>query len=330
MKKIMSIMIIIILAINCETAFCTTKSNLKESIENDLQMYSIVIGEEYGDFDKLCYSQPINIQTNTGKTAGMISFVSLNGKCVGYFTINEIDSRYVTTFSPEKNEIIDAALKENVGISVTLSGMEIEKPYFSFELDPIYGEKLENNLVIVDDNFSHTNTTNATGTYTSLNVPIEANIRINGAGICWAACVASLARYRGMSYNAAGVYYTLQSIYGGTPVGTTLWFNRGFREILSELCMTTTMTMNYSSINNYLLTDNPLILDIFTSDGSIGHSIICRYVYQGANSVMYGFMDPNYDVYRYVTINGSSGSFSNFYYAPDYTYTEVRYYRYEG
>jgi hypothetical protein len=175
--------------------------------------------------------------------------------------------------------------------------------------------------------------TNAANSYTlSLNVPYVANATMNGAGICWAACVGAILSYRvGGSYTATGVYNALASLYPtATPVGQEPWYSRGYQ--LGGLTATVISSgVSLSTVYTQLNAGKPLIFSISGStiiNNQIiyfAHDIVCKYLYSDLSvGTMYGFMDPNYSNTKYISVSYPEASINNsdFIYVDSlYTYT---------
>lgn len=160
---------------------------------------------------------------------------------------------------------------------------------------------------------------------TSLNVPYVSNTTIGGDGLCWAACVASVANYlRGTYLNALTVYNDCVSNFGQIPSGTSTWYQRAF--LIYNINTAVNGPMSYSNLYGQLMMNRPPIVNLARNDGTSGHALVLSGLvvfYENTTGEYYGtysFMDPNYsngNVYvsvGYDTLfNGSS-----FEYIPSY------------
>lgn len=324
---------------NCVSVYASNNS-AEKVIERDLQMYAIAISDGKDNIKELQFSTPIQVSTeNNNDNHGGISFVMNNGKCVGYITVIKANDCYYTNFTHKIIEAVDRAMVEGKSVTAYIKNAGGEDAILDFIINE---NSTRSNLVLnnVPINIENdvANISSSTN-YASLNIPFVSNTSINGRGICWAACIAAVANYRhNYHYTASGVYYSLQTQYSGNPEGSDLWFNRGFQNIILTNCVKITSNLYYYSLYPLLQSDKPVIFDVYNSNETVGHSIVCRYAYKGTSSVMYGFMDPNFagesGTYRYVTITGTNGNLSNFVYAPNgetgTIYTKVKACRYEN
>jgi hypothetical protein len=175
----------------------------------------------------------------------------------------------------------------------------------------------------------------ANNSYTlSLNVPFVANANSpQGAGLCWAACIGAVLRYRvGGSYTATGIYNALASIYSPqTPSGATIWYSRGYQ--LGGLTATEISSgVNLSTVYAQLNVGKPLLFKVawYTYDEngvllSGSHAIVCKYLHSDLSiGTMYGFMDPNFSSTKYISVSYPEASINNssfVYVGANYTYT---------
>jgi len=114
---------------------------------------------------------------------------------------------------------------------------------------------------------------------------------VDGAGLCWAACIAAVSNYRmSTSYDAMDIYDALDDLCSGTPEGTNTWYKRGYT--YCGMTCTCTSGMSFTSLYTQLSSNHkPAIFGMYRSGAA--HTIVCKYFEGGNEYATYGFMDPN-------------------------------------
>jgi hypothetical protein len=136
----------------------------------------------------------------------------------------------------------------------------------------------------------------------------------NGAGLCWAACVAAKSNYQiGTSLSAIRVLNdcinnTTQGEIAayGRPSGSVHWIDRAFSfEGLSTTNMAGGLTI--SQITAQLASNKPIFM--YLTNGQVSHTILAIGVYADGSTNVYYVMDPNQG--SIVSINVSQSALSN-------------------
>lgn len=152
-----------------------------------------------------------------------------------------------------------------------------------------------------------------------------ANTTVNNAGICWAACIASISNYRkSTSYTALSIYNALSLVYSGTPIGNSTWIERGY--LYCNMSYTGAGTLDVDELYSALHADRPVIFRVYRTDtdGTLkGHAVVLKAISQNRYSSVYTFMDPNYDSDYYAIFNGTDCDPDDFVYInADNTYDQ--------
>lgn len=156
----------------------------------------------------------------------------------------------------------------------------------------------------------------------NLSVPIVQNENINGSGVCWAAVIASKANFiYHDTLSASDVYYTLDTAYSGTPVGSDTWIERGY-DLFDIPYNFVSGMMNCNGVYNNIQNNNPLDLSIQTTDGAVGHGVLISGLTINSDLTgVYRLVDPNCTGYVDIIASTNMMSGNSFLYETTYGYT---------
>ncbi len=251
-----------------------------------------------------------------------IFFVVDGDSYIAQLRVSYVDGKFCSSFMFDDNADIEAAIDSSTPFALAVADKSIvvqtakkttsvtryaltaasEAELGSYEKSKA---KLKAVDVDVESSSATVSTARTASTYAarsngdyfkSLAVEYVSNDAAEGAGLCWAACIAAVLNYRtSRYYDATKVYYDLKSIYSGTPVGNTTWYERGFA-LGSLSCTTVSEGMEFIDIYDTLSANKPIICSVSTGhfiwDSS--HAVVLKYVMGGNEYATYGFMDPNH------------------------------------
>lgn len=135
------------------------------------------------------------------------------------------------------------------------------------------------------------------------NIPLQyvANAATSsGAGLCWAACIASRANYeKGFQLTASNVYSAAcaSSAPGkpsGVPYGTVEWIRYTY-SIMGISTTYTSVGKTKNEVASIVANQKPILCCIYRTEGErdIGHGVLLKGYYIDDSVCVYFFMDPN-------------------------------------
>lgn len=290
-------------------------SDMEEYISTVLPRYLEVEGLYYDDVK---ISNGFHVEGNNNPNARTF-FVFSGDQTIGVLNVTQKDGKLYSTFYFESNLEVENALENGTRIALqksqvnncndivisvepansTFSDVSTNLEYSTIELTPV--------TIYSQANYISRQIDNDSDYYVYLSeLPYISNTTINNVGICWAACVASIANYRvGTNYTASSLYYALKEEYGGTPEGTNVWYSRGYN--LCNMSATVTSTLQWQTLYSLLSSGKPIIFRM--TDGAFlfptKHAIVLKMFSGGNDYTTYGFMDPNFSTMRTVYMTGS-------------------------
>ncbi len=350
MKKWISILISIILLLNIlilpvsadETPELSEEEMVMEYIKNVLPLYMLV--EEGSSSDVFWITQGYSFQ-NTDRSAKNYFVFDANGY-VGRMIVDSTDSGYTSTFSfgaiqsiqqlvyqetpfmilkPTEHvlllcweggyEVLQNVNNDNIGDALHEMEPDFIPSFVQAELTEV--ELIDTALPYID----------TTGYHVQLEPPYVENATSDmGKGLCWAASIASISRFRqGTNWTAYSLYSALKRYNMAEPSGTMAWYRSTFN-YLGLTPTSSTGAPSWSTVYNALMSTRPLMFHIQrTSNGNTyAHAIVCKYFIGGNNQAVLGFMDPNEPSTQYATISSASIDLSTLVYTnSERTYTDL-------
>ena len=255
-----------------------------------------------------------------------IYFVFSDNCNIGYIDVYYYENQFHSRFVPLVIFEIDEALANNYPISIIASyeGFVLcsQNRYIQFSGTKECNLSVFGKLTIPDAEAIITtslllpaNSSRGSTVDLMLNVPIVANdFDPDGEGLCWAACISSIAAYKTNTAPATPVSlynifyyipgYSIPSEYSkpvGIPYFETLLFQYHYGLNYSSY----NRGMTFGEVYSSLQAGNPVYAAIFTSTdtNTVGHGVVICGTYLDPNTGVfyYRLMDPNYDQ-SYVTI----------------------------
>jgi hypothetical protein len=340
---LLSIIILLTMPLPAARAEDMYSSDVDAYIEEVLPKYLAIEYSE--DYVAIQISQPLTVDGNTDANS-RIFFVVNDGEYIGHLVVTSVGGAFHSSFRFDDNENVTAAIENDESIALfvnendqlsietnsTQSAVSGANRRFNAENSSTYHELSE--IILSDVEFDLTDiishvtdneTQAASSSYSvSLNVPYVANATTpQGDGLCWAACIAAVARYKlGGSATANNVYNALVNAFPNeTPVGSDTWYSRGY-SICGLVATLVSTGLPLTSLYTQLNADRPVIFRM--TNGNSSHAIVCKSIYSDLYSgTVYGFMDPNYTNPTYISssIPDKSINNSSFVYAGTQTYT---------
>lgn len=352
MKKFISLLLSIILIMIASVTTMADDSNLSNSsslgydsyVQNIVHSYlDVAIDVDKNDVIYLSQGFPISNSTSSIR----IYFLFKNDICIGSIYVDYTGERYASTFYEYNISEVTNALKGNKGFAIANSGESLL--FISSEKTAvIYGPK-SNSVIISRYDASNNLLEKLTLSPIKYTVNQENNSRVsdelfldveqvdndivNGAGICWAACAASLGEYyTGVNLEAIDVYTGLQGIYGGTPIGVRLWMERAalYYNLTADYNM---QEYSFSTVRNYIRNGDPIYITIYgytSNQDECSHGVLIDgYAnVSGTANYCYRLMDPNVSGHAWSEPFASNSVSSYFVYIhdgqTDYNYTDWR------
>lgn len=338
MKKFISLLLSIILIMVASVTTMADDSNLLNSSSSGYDSYVQNIVHSYLDVaidvdknDVIYLSQGFPISNSTSSIR--IYFLFKNDICIGSIYVDYTGERYASTFYEYNISEVTNALKGNKGFAIANSGESLlfissEKTAVIYgpesnsviisrydasnnlleklTLSPIkYTVNQENNSRVSDELF--------------LDVKQIDNYTLNGVGLCWAACAASLGEYyTDIDLEAIDVYTGLQGIYGGTPVGSRDWLLRS-AQYYGLTGNYETSGYSFATVRSFLRNDKPIyaaIRRIDNNNNTHAHAVVIDgYAnVSGSTNYCYRMMDPNVDGHAWSEPISQSATASDFEY----------------
>lgn len=162
----------------------------------------------------------------------------------------------------------------------------------------------------------------------NIDVPIVSNASnpYTDGGLCWAASIASKYNYlTNSNWTALGLYYALESTYGGHPSGTDEWVQTAFAFLGMNDTQLTRM-MDCIEILTQIENDNPIYMELSRSGGSHA-TVLCGITFLTDGNGIYRLMDSNRTVLVDVNVTANTmDRIDPFYYATTYGYTYTNWY----
>lgn len=226
-------------------------------------------------------------------------FVLKEGQVVGRLAVFENAGQYTTSyihgaidgFNPNNpfQLYLDGNsmfLRQNF-VDIQISG-EAQNENYMGEIPVLAQVLYENNEIEINQIVNRM-------TYYYLSVSRVSNSSVNGAGLCWAACIAARVNYhQGTSLTARNVYdacnATATGRPSGTPSGIPEWIQYGY-SIYGINTTYVTSGRNFGQICNLLSNDTPIHCTF--TNGTQVHGVLLIGVYQEGSSNIYMYRDPN-------------------------------------
>lgn len=264
----------------------------------------------------------------SSQTHKNIYFFIKGDKIIASLIVSKIKDQYFSSFSTNYLQEFNNIFTNNIpSVLCSHSGYYIlhsEKSNLILSRDD-YSRKIDINALnysntatyIIEGSHSiYINSIQPMYTYNYLYVTPVSNgyDPYNGAGLCWAACVAAKTNYQaGTSLSAIRVLNdcinnTTQGEIAayGRPSGSVHWINRAFSfEGLSTTNMAGGLTI--SQITAQLSSNKPIFM--YLTNGQVSHTILVIGVYADGSTNVYYVMDPNQG--SIVSINVSQSALSN-------------------
>lgn len=162
----------------------------------------------------------------------------------------------------------------------------------------------------------------------NLSVPIVSNAGdpYNGYGLCWAASISAKYNYlTNSNWTALGLFYALESTYGGHPSGTDEWVQTAFAFFGMDDTQLKRM-LNCIEICTQIDAYNPIYIEM--SDYTDAHAmVLCGITFLTDGNGIYRLMDPNRTVLVDVNVTADVMDRTDpFCYATTYGYTFTNWY----
>lgn len=302
---------------------------IEDVLPNYLEIHNV-------DMDNIYISNSFNVyNADINQNTDIDTYVVFKeDKVIGLFSINEINENYYSSFEYNNFDSIQEVYDNNEEIAFVSSdeSLLIESELELYTVDEC--KTIYNTEIKVDELYriekaqeieAEDNILEISSSYyykKNIAVPIVANATSpNNEGLCWAATIASKYDYESnQNLTAIDVYNNLAQEYGGNPIGTVTWVQRGF-SYYSMDCTTLYRMMDCGEILENIKADNTIYMSL--TDGSVGHAVLmCGITFNNDESGIYRIMDSNRSTYVDVavseeTMNGES----QFVYATNYGYT---------
>jgi len=313
-------------AINATNNIIDTKLNYAETA---LATYLNSYGMSGSDFYLSSAYDVYDMESGTAQNEVYIAFD--NEDVIGMLSITEVNGEYYSSFELNNFDTLQNLYDNDTRFNFVCND---ECLYIHNGIDTY---SIDDDSITVEYNFSTTsaevlekrNAVNVTSSKTrvhnykkNLIVPIVQNESMNGRGLCWAAAIASRSDYIGGStYVAHDIYYILNGIYSGTPIGTPLWIQRGY-QYFQYSCTRADRMLNCIEIMNNIEINNPIHIDLYTSDASVGHSVLISGLTINSDGTgIYRLVDSNKMAYVDVMVPADVMTGENdFVYATTYGY----------
>jgi len=289
-----------------------------------------------GDYSNVQISQGLVVNGNDDENSRTF-FVANNAKYIGLLVVTHVDGIFHSSFGFDENAIIDAVIANGIPISLYVDydivNIQMEQgtislatgefslnlQAFDYSSDRISNQLSE--LVLSDVGFHYTDVASfvteqamSGSTFLNLNVTRIANTTCPCCrrGLCWAASVVSVGRFMnpqtGQQTTTLGLFRNLNDAFSGTPVGTSLWYVRGFSQYgLAGSYLSS--GLNFSSLHSHLSARRPVIFNI--TNWQVSHAIVLRDLESSSAGTFYGFMDSNYTNTRWIHVSGLNQSINN-------------------
>lgn len=323
-------------AITIPTAVSATINSgdaLMEYIDMVLPAY---LNGEISESSEISISNSFNlIDDNQTECEPNIYFVFDNDSIVGTLTIGSYEGQYYSSF--EKNDgvsdlFVQAQSCYNNGTEIALTNANDEftiQTEDAFELTSIQENSTFNCSAIEKETTVVMPSSSSSVLYhIQLNTTRVANSSYKGAGLCWAATMATKYNYlKNSNMVTSYIAYVLDTKYGSTPSGTSTWILRGYNYLFGDGIVKRYMgMMDYNEIIAQLQKNNPIHMSL-TGDATHGVLLSGINVYNGYS--VYYIDDSNSSTTDHVAVYVSSDTMyatSDFiYYATEETtYTTWR------
>lgn len=281
-----------------------------------------VLLQSAGIYGIATVSEPVPVTFLEGASEAYLVFVIQDKLIVGTLTVGFSGGEFYSTLSQSNLNQLNSVFKSQTPITLVNTNENLimlaeDKQAVLYDSGRSYSKTQisaarRTSGSVITENTSISITAILTRNSTKqLNVPIKPNMSVNGKGICWAACVASVVQYRkGTTLYAKGVFDDLELIYGATPSGIPTWINRGFS--LYSVSVTQTASRSAGAVYSSLNSGRPVMIDVFPNSG-VGHSVVIAGVTYNSSGGTYTIMDPNEPSYVYSYINPSAVNNGSFY-----------------
>lgn len=332
-KMKMYIAMIIALVLSCGMVFsasslCVCENVYSDGIDEGIDDYidEVIGGYLYNhyasDFALSCYKiSNVYSISNHPELPYRICFVFKGNMCIGELDIAYKDGQYYSVYYDKSVNEVSNALKNGYALSVCYLNGEMcivdEVDEIQLSGDNLMHLEAESSfcqpitLSSVDIKSSMFTTLSArSASVKTLNVPIVAtgsDPYNNGAGLCWAACAASIIGYKtGTSLTSTAVYNKMIEQYGLPSCG--YFAGSDVRKAFSAYGIGfdyTSNGMNYAKVRAEILRDNPIYAGLrgtmMTGSGeyqTVDHAVvICGYMEMEDGLNYYTIMDPNKSLY---------------------------------
>ena len=312
--------------------------------ENEKLLYALDIVKGYIDMSGIESEQFFSLSEGyyiRGNSGTNVFFVLCEDKCIGLLSIAKVNGEYTSSCIFREFPLIDilyensipfALLSDNENLYVVQQNREKTIILEASEhkktvLETYEDDSNSSNEYKILQTTSIERVTPIRSQYCILNVPIVANATSpdTGKGLCWAAAMASIIRYRTGTnlLTALGEYNLLKNDYPpetyGFPIGTILWKNRSFGH----------HQMQFTQINSGITYDSakyiieiqglPILIDLWSGDE--GHSMVISGFETAYGYYFYRIIDSNLSSSVAVQVTNTSGT-SLTYVTPSFTYTD--------
>ena len=244
-KKLFLIVFVLCFALSAINVYAlpntSVESKLREEyIEQVLPHYLATEGARL--YSNIKISNPFPILNNPDNQARLY-FITENDSYIAQLVVTKINNKFYSSFMFDHNSNIDTVFANNEALGlVTIDDgiLILQTADNNYTISNPNRSFISNDQQVVPScdlmSVSFTNYTGCINSnnlsrdyYVSLNVRHVNNATVNGAGLCWAACISAVSNYRmGTNYNAIGLYNELYELYNEVPCGTDLWYYRGY------------------------------------------------------------------------------------------------------
>ena len=311
-KRFISLLLTVVLLITYITSTMVVSAN---PVSIDEHAYSVVQGY-LGCFDDGLGATKISqryIVENSYIERYLYVISNNSNKCIALLHITITDGKYGSTLEVGEDTNITAALQNNTPVSFGIVDTALVM-YTSFETYHVYSDEV---LLAVSDVSkaviqlrpipSTLTTCYVTEEYTTCgNLPLINNDYNDSmsAGICWAACLASMFNFRiATQLTAKDVYNYLKTYYPSTePQSGQLSYSRFFARY-GIPCNFFSSPLGYETVKSCLNGDKPVICQIYNVyNGSVAHAVLLQAA-RRSNSIPSGFNTSSSYIYYYTVMD---------------------------
>lgn len=295
MKRIMCIMLVIVLGLSLPLTVFATTSEFESVDDFAIRQMTRYINASYSGSNVVTISEAMEIfDYDTNAYLSSAYFAISDDNIVGMLIVTGHRNEYVSSYILEPYSEILHAYKSGLAFAlISYSGELIIKinddlsiltsnannvDLSAYELTNLSIEATK--IINTESRITIFPQSRSTIMIRIYDVPYVANISVNGAGLCWAATVASMSNYyKNTSYSALDVYNICSNNYSGTPAGNDYWYNMAYSllDMTISIDSSSSASLTYNQIYGNLVTYGPIQIGLRRTDSlgnTHGHAIV--------------------------------------------------------